>query len=157
MKQKNARKGEMEAYPCRANLQQLLDQVGELSISANGLQGAGMGGGGGRLRGVGPKSKFSILLRASIAFTILKSSWLTGKEDSMLCRSLALSKEWIHEDPHMKPIPGILLAEDPSLKHFKSHKKGVWQLKRFGDVLTIIVVAGSGCYWKHYFVANSFH
>ncbi|GMP47778.1 hypothetical protein CsSME_00015361 [Camellia sinensis var. sinensis] len=34
-----------------------------------------------------------------------------------------------------------LLAEDPSLKQFKSHKKSVWRLKRVGDVLTIIVVA----------------
>ncbi|KAE9453788.1 hypothetical protein C3L33_14330, partial [Rhododendron williamsianum] len=35
-----------------------------------------------------------------------------------------------------------LLAEDPSLKRFKSHKKSVWRLKRIGDVLTIVVVAG---------------
>ncbi|KAF7124568.1 hypothetical protein RHSIM_Rhsim12G0162300 [Rhododendron simsii] len=38
-----------------------------------------------------------------------------------------------------------LLAEDPSLKRFKSHKKSVWRLKRIGDVLTIVVVAGC-CY-----------
>ena len=49
MKQNKARKGKMKTYPCRADLQQLLDQVGELSTSANDLQGAGMGGGGGRL------------------------------------------------------------------------------------------------------------
>ncbi|KAF9671539.1 hypothetical protein SADUNF_Sadunf12G0058100 [Salix dunnii] len=36
-----------------------------------------------------------------------------------------------------------LLAEDPSLKRFKSHKKSVWRLKRFGDVLTLVVVAGN--------------
>lgn len=35
-----------------------------------------------------------------------------------------------------------LLADDPSLKRFKSHKRNVWRLKRVGDVLTIIVVAG---------------
>lgn len=35
-----------------------------------------------------------------------------------------------------------LLAEDPSLKRFKSLKKSVWRLKRIGDVLTIVVVAG---------------
>ncbi|KAG6754041.1 hypothetical protein POTOM_042049 [Populus tomentosa] len=40
---------------------------------------------------------------------------------------------------------GALLAEDPSLKRFKSHKKSVWRLKRFGDVLTLVVVAGC-CY-----------
>ena len=49
MEQKNARKGEMKTYPCRADLQQLLDQVGELSTSKNQVQGAGMDDGGGRL------------------------------------------------------------------------------------------------------------
>ncbi|XVF54170.1 hypothetical protein PTKIN_Ptkin05aG0159200 [Pterospermum kingtungense] len=41
-----------------------------------------------------------------------------------------------------------LLAKDPSLKRFKSYKKSVWRLKRIGDVLTIVVVAGkaSVCY-----------
>jgi len=34
------------------------------------------------------------------------------------------------------------LAEDPALKWFKSHKKSVWRLKRAGDVLTLVVVAG---------------
>ncbi|XVF09230.1 hypothetical protein REPUB_Repub07fG0074400 [Reevesia pubescens] len=38
-----------------------------------------------------------------------------------------------------------LLAEDPSLRRFKSYKKSVWRLKRIGDVLTIVVVAGC-CY-----------
>lgn len=38
-----------------------------------------------------------------------------------------------------------LLAADPSLKRFKSHKQSVRTLKRVGDVLTIVVVAGC-CY-----------
>ncbi|XP_022767640.1 succinate dehydrogenase subunit 7A, mitochondrial-like [Durio zibethinus] len=38
-----------------------------------------------------------------------------------------------------------LLAKDPSLSRFKSYKKNVWRLKRIGDVLTIVVVAGC-CY-----------
>ncbi|KAE8729940.1 Succinate dehydrogenase subunit 7B [Hibiscus syriacus] len=38
-----------------------------------------------------------------------------------------------------------LLAEDPLLRRFKSYKKSVWRLKRIGDVLTIVVVAGC-CY-----------
>ncbi|XP_039037248.1 succinate dehydrogenase subunit 7A, mitochondrial-like isoform X2 [Hibiscus syriacus] len=38
-----------------------------------------------------------------------------------------------------------LLAEDPSLRRFKSYKKSVWRLKRIGDVLTIVVVAGCCC------------
>ncbi|KAJ1439020.1 hypothetical protein SESBI_02796 [Sesbania bispinosa] len=39
----------------------------------------------------------------------------------------------------------MLLAEDPSLKPFKSYKKSVSRLKRIGDVLTIAAVAGC-CY-----------
>ncbi|GMN45825.1 hypothetical protein TIFTF001_015014 [Ficus carica] len=34
-----------------------------------------------------------------------------------------------------------LLAEDPSLKKYKSQKKNVRRLKKVGDVLTIVVVA----------------
>ncbi|XP_030925057.1 succinate dehydrogenase subunit 7B, mitochondrial-like [Quercus lobata] len=34
-----------------------------------------------------------------------------------------------------------LLAEDPALKRFKSHKKSVNAVKRMGDVLTLVVVA----------------
>jgi hypothetical protein len=37
------------------------------------------------------------------------------------------------------------LAEDSALKRFKSHKKSVHKLKRIGDVLTVVVVAGC-CY-----------
>ncbi|KAM4107243.1 hypothetical protein ACB094_04G129300 [Castanea mollissima] len=36
-----------------------------------------------------------------------------------------------------------LLAEDPALKRFKSHKKSVNSVKRMGDVLTLVVVVGS--------------
>ena len=42
--------GKIEAYPCRADLQQLLVQENELSTSVNDLQGTGMDDGGGRLR-----------------------------------------------------------------------------------------------------------
>jgi len=35
-----------------------------------------------------------------------------------------------------------LLAEDSILKPFKSYKKSVKKLKRIGDVLTVVVVAG---------------
>ncbi|CAN6476185.1 unnamed protein product [Victoria cruziana] len=41
-----------------------------------------------------------------------------------------------------------LLEEDPALKRFKSHKRNVWRLKRLGDALTIVVVAG--CVWEIY-------
>ncbi|ERM99588.1 hypothetical protein AMTR_s00088p00136290 [Amborella trichopoda] len=48
---------------------------------------------------------------------------------------------------HIEPGPRekVLLEEDPALKRFKSHKKTVWRLKRVGDVLTVVVVAGC-CY-----------
>ncbi|KAK7411141.1 hypothetical protein VNO78_02573 [Psophocarpus tetragonolobus] len=38
-----------------------------------------------------------------------------------------------------------LLAEDSTLKPFKSYKKSVKSLRRVGDVLTVVVVAGC-CY-----------
>ena len=50
MKQKNASLREIDTYPCRAALQQLLDQVGERSTSENDFQGAGMDDGGVGLR-----------------------------------------------------------------------------------------------------------
>ncbi|KAL9659261.1 hypothetical protein QQ045_024066 [Rhodiola kirilowii] len=38
-----------------------------------------------------------------------------------------------------------LLAEDPALKRFKSHKKDVRRIKKVGEVFTLVVVAGC-CY-----------
>ncbi|XP_027338826.1 succinate dehydrogenase subunit 7B, mitochondrial isoform X1 [Abrus precatorius] len=48
---------------------------------------------------------------------------------------------------HIEPGPRekALLAEDSALKPFKSYKRSVKQLKRIGDVLTVVVVAGC-CY-----------
>ncbi|WZZ45512.1 hypothetical protein YC2023_041771 [Brassica napus] len=51
-----------------------------------------------------------------------------------------------------------LLAENDALRRFKSHKKGVRQLKRIGDVITAVVVAAflmcdvfhSGCCYEIY-------
>ncbi|KAH7857449.1 hypothetical protein Vadar_012842 [Vaccinium darrowii] len=57
--------------------------------------------------------------------------------------SLSLSRRGFHVEPG--PREKALLAADPSLNWFKSHKKSVWRLKRIGDVLTIVVVAGC-CY-----------
>ncbi|KAK9277820.1 hypothetical protein L1049_027376 [Liquidambar formosana] len=57
--------------------------------------------------------------------------------------SLSLSRRGFHVEPGAREK--ALLAADPALKPFKSHKKSVWRLKRFGDVLTIVVVAGC-CY-----------
>ncbi|XP_043703249.1 succinate dehydrogenase subunit 7B, mitochondrial-like [Telopea speciosissima] len=77
----------------------------------------------------------------------------------LLNKATAFSRSQSHsqkpEDPfvlsrrrlHIKP--GVrekaLLEEDPALKRFKSYKKSVWRVKRMGDVLTIVVVAGC-CY-----------
>ncbi|XP_059640971.1 succinate dehydrogenase subunit 7B, mitochondrial [Cornus florida] len=57
--------------------------------------------------------------------------------------SLSLSRRGFHIEPGAREK--ALLAEDPALKRFKSHKRSVWRLKRVGDVLTIVVVAGC-CY-----------
>uniref|UniRef100_A0A2P2JF86 Succinate dehydrogenase subunit 7B-like isoform X1 n=1 Tax=Rhizophora mucronata TaxID=61149 RepID=A0A2P2JF86_RHIMU len=52
---------------------------------------------------------------------------------------LSLTRRGLHSEPG--PREKALLAEDPALKQFKSHKKSVRVLKRVGDVLTIVVVA----------------
>ncbi|KAG8378985.1 hypothetical protein BUALT_Bualt07G0041300 [Buddleja alternifolia] len=57
--------------------------------------------------------------------------------------SLMLSRRGFHVEPGTREK--ALLAEDPSLKRFKSYKKSVRCLKIVGDVLTIVVVAGC-CY-----------
>ncbi|KAK4370690.1 hypothetical protein RND71_010165 [Anisodus tanguticus] len=54
--------------------------------------------------------------------------------------SLMLSRRGIHIEPGAREK--AFLAADPSLKRFKSHKQSVRTLKRVGDVLTIVVVAG---------------
>ncbi|XP_009781244.1 succinate dehydrogenase subunit 7A, mitochondrial isoform X2 [Nicotiana tabacum] len=61
------------------------------------------------------------------------------KADETLMRS----RRGIHIEPGAREK--ALLAADPSLKRFKSHKQSVRNLKRVGDVLTIVVVAGC-CY-----------
>ncbi|XP_042049319.1 succinate dehydrogenase subunit 7A, mitochondrial-like [Salvia splendens] len=56
---------------------------------------------------------------------------------------LALSRRGFHVEPGTREK--ALLAEDSSLKRFKSHKQGVRRLKVVGDILTVVVVAGC-CY-----------
>ncbi|XP_031404942.1 succinate dehydrogenase subunit 7B, mitochondrial-like isoform X3 [Punica granatum] len=53
--------------------------------------------------------------------------------------AFALSRRGFHVEPG--PREKALLAPDPALGRFKSHKKSVKTLKRFFDVLTIAVVA----------------
>uniref|UniRef100_A0A2N9GFC5 Uncharacterized protein n=1 Tax=Fagus sylvatica TaxID=28930 RepID=A0A2N9GFC5_FAGSY len=57
--------------------------------------------------------------------------------------TLSLTRRAYHIEPG--PREKALLAPDPTLKRYKSHTKSVHRLKRFGDVLTIVVVAGC-CY-----------
>ncbi|KAI4326683.1 hypothetical protein MLD38_031971 [Melastoma candidum] len=54
-----------------------------------------------------------------------------------------LSRRGFHVEPG--PREKALLAPDPVLSRFKSTKKSVKTLKRIGDILTIVVVAGC-CY-----------
>ncbi|OIV89872.1 hypothetical protein TanjilG_23137 [Lupinus angustifolius] len=61
--------------------------------------------------------------------------------------SIYLSRRAFHVEPGTREK--ALLAEDSALKPFKSYKKSVKQLKRIGDVLTIVVVAGTVFY--HWF------
>ncbi|KFK27987.1 hypothetical protein AALP_AA8G457000 [Arabis alpina] len=57
--------------------------------------------------------------------------------------ALSLSRRGFHVEPGTREK--ALLAEDSALRRFKSHKKGVHRLKKIGDVLTVVVVAGC-CY-----------
>ncbi|KAL5544263.1 hypothetical protein UlMin_008047 [Ulmus minor] len=57
--------------------------------------------------------------------------------------ALSLSRRQYHIE--LGEREKALLAEDPALKRFKSNKNAVRRVKRLGDVLTIVVVAGC-CY-----------
>ncbi|KAF9625701.1 hypothetical protein IFM89_026281 [Coptis chinensis] len=50
---------------------------------------------------------------------------------------------------HVEPGPReiALLKPDPALKRYKSYTKSVYRLKRVGEVLTIVVAAGSQKYY----------
>ncbi|KAK6924886.1 hypothetical protein RJ641_009212 [Dillenia turbinata] len=77
-----------------------------------------------------------------MAFLLNKSQVLSRLRSSSQ-DSLLLSRRGFHIEPGAREK--ALLAKDPSLTRFKSYKKSVWKLKRVGDVLTIVVVAGC-CY-----------
>ncbi|ESQ45784.1 hypothetical protein EUTSA_v10010853mg [Eutrema salsugineum] len=76
-----------------------------------------------------------LLKNTSISSHLRSSSQTDG--------ALAQSRRGFHVE--LGAREKALLAEDGALRRFKSHKKGVHQLKRIGDVLTVIVVAGC-CY-----------
>ncbi|EEF52053.1 succinate dehydrogenase subunit 7B, mitochondrial [Ricinus communis] len=78
---------------------------------------------------------------------LLKSSMISSRFRSHSQNTekglLSNSSRGFHVEPGTREK--ALLAEDPALKRFKSHKSSVRTLKRVGDVLTIVVVAGC-CY-----------
>ncbi|ESQ31662.1 hypothetical protein EUTSA_v10005150mg [Eutrema salsugineum] len=77
-----------------------------------------------------------LLNNASISSHFRSSSQKTGD-------ALSLSRRGFHIEPGTREK--ALLAEDATLKRFKSHKKGVHRLRKIGDVLTVVVIAGC-CY-----------
>ncbi|XP_050379306.1 succinate dehydrogenase subunit 7B, mitochondrial-like [Argentina anserina] len=57
--------------------------------------------------------------------------------------SLSLTRRHLHVAPG--PREQALLAADPSLRRFKSHKKGVLAIRRIRKLLPLVVLAGC-CY-----------
>ncbi|KAF5178963.1 Succinate dehydrogenase subunit 7b protein [Thalictrum thalictroides] len=79
----------------------------------------------------------AFLLNKTTMFSRFQSSSQKA-EDSLL-----QSRRRFHVEPGAREK--ALLEPDPALKRFKSYKKSVHTLKRVGDVLTIVVIAGC-CY-----------
>ncbi|MED6217722.1 Succinate dehydrogenase subunit 7B, mitochondrial [Stylosanthes scabra] len=63
---------------------------------------------------------------------------------------LSLSRRQYHIEPG--PREKALLAEDAALKPFKSYKQSVKQLKKIGNILTIVVA--TGCCYEIYVKAS---
>ncbi|KAL5723582.1 Succinate dehydrogenase subunit 7B [Ranunculus cassubicifolius] len=80
----------------------------------------------------------AFLLNKNSLFSRFQSSSTQKLDDSLL-----QSRRNYHVE--LGAREKALLEPDPALKRFKSHKKGVRLIKRVGDVLTIVVVAGC-CY-----------
>ncbi|XP_058195563.1 succinate dehydrogenase subunit 7B, mitochondrial-like [Rhododendron vialii] len=78
-----------------------------------------------------------------MAFLLHKTTILSNLRSHSQKNDDSLTRRGFHVEPG--PREKALLSEDPSLKRFKSCKKSVWRLKRIGNVLTIVVVAGC-CY-----------
>ncbi|KAL4036283.1 hypothetical protein IC575_005011 [Cucumis melo] len=79
-----------------------------------------------------------------MAFFLNKSTLASHfRSQSQVDPSSLSSRRGFHVEPGTREK--ALLAEDPCLRRFRSHKKAVSRLKTFGDVLTIVVIAGC-CY-----------
>ncbi|XP_050377735.1 succinate dehydrogenase subunit 7B, mitochondrial [Argentina anserina] len=74
---------------------------------------------------------------------LLKSSVAPHFRQTARNDSLSLTRRQYHVEPGAREK--ALLAADPSLRRFKSHKQGVLAIKRLRKVLTVAVVAGF-CY-----------
>ncbi|KAL7115193.1 hypothetical protein ACP275_04G170500 [Erythranthe tilingii] len=78
-----------------------------------------------------------------MAFLLSKTALSALRLNSKGNDSLTISRRGFHVEPGAREK--ALLAEDSSLKRFKSPKKSVRRLKIVGDALTVVVVAGC-CY-----------
>ncbi|XP_062025543.1 succinate dehydrogenase subunit 7B, mitochondrial-like isoform X1 [Rosa rugosa] len=74
---------------------------------------------------------------------LLKNSVASHFRQTTKNDSLSLTRRQFHVEPGAREK--ALLAPDPSLRRFKSHKGGVLAIKRIGEVLTVVVIAGC-CY-----------
>ncbi|TYJ98577.1 succinate dehydrogenase subunit 7B [Cucumis melo var. makuwa] len=79
-----------------------------------------------------------------MAFFLNKSTLASHfRSQSQVDPSSLSSRRGFHVEPGTREK--ALLAEDPCLRRFRSHKKAVSRLKTFGDVLTIVVIADGVC------------
>ncbi|KAA0057889.1 succinate dehydrogenase subunit 7B [Cucumis melo var. makuwa] len=77
-----------------------------------------------------------------MAFFLNKSTLASHfRSQSQVDPSSLSSRRGFHVEPGTREK--ALLAEDPCLRRFRSHKKAVSRLKTFGDVLTIVVIAAT--------------
>ncbi|CAA6658048.1 unnamed protein product [Spirodela intermedia] len=77
-----------------------------------------------------------------MAFVLSKSnlfSSLRGNPQVLQEQQIPLSRRGFHVE--LGAREKALLEEDPALKKFKSHKKSLARVKKFGDALIIVVVA----------------
>ncbi|XP_055831262.1 40S ribosomal protein S18-like isoform X3 [Solanum dulcamara] len=97
------------------------------------------------IKGIGRRFANIACKKADIDMSKRAGELTAAELDSLMVtdESLMLSRRGIHIEPGAREK--ALLAADPFLKRFKSHKQSVRILKRVGDVLTIVVVAGC-CY-----------
>ncbi|XP_050242777.1 succinate dehydrogenase subunit 7A, mitochondrial-like, partial [Quercus robur] len=80
---------------------------------------------------------FNLSLSLSLSFEASAQKWRSHSHNTV--DALSHTRRAYHIE--LGAREKALLAEDPALKCFKSHKKSVNAVKRMGDVLTLVVVA----------------